>query len=121
MEAIRQEQTAAPANQWLHLELERREMLMLADARGQTLECRSGELWLTEDGQGDQIVRPGESYVVSGNGCLVVSACRDARFVLGGRGDPARISLQPVRGFLASLVPHELSGRLGVGAGGLAS
>jgi len=114
MQAVRQGQAVAQTNQWLHLELEQREMLVLADARGQTLECRSGELWLTEDGQGDQILRPGESYVVSGNGCLVVSACRDARFVLGGRGDPARISLQPVRGFLASLLPHELSGLAGL-------
>ncbi|HJW02361.1 MAG TPA: DUF2917 domain-containing protein [Azospira sp.] len=120
MQAIRQGQAAAQANQWLHLELERREMLMLADARGQTLECRSGELWLTEDGQGDQILCPGESYVVSGNGCLVVSACQDVRFALGGRGDPAQIYLQPVRGFLASLVPHELSGLMGLGGRSLA-
>ncbi|HET7775844.1 MAG TPA: DUF2917 domain-containing protein [Azospira sp.] len=108
MQAIRQGEAAA---QWLHLELERREMLVLADARGQTLECRTGELWLTEDGRGDQILQPGEAYVVAGNGCLVVSACQDARFVLGGVGhDPATVSLQPVRGFLASLLPHELAG-----------
>ncbi len=116
MEEIRQGQAAGQTTQWLHLELERREMLVLADARGQTLECRSGELWLTEDGGGDRILRPGEAHVVAGNGCLVVSACQDARFVLGGGGhDPATVSLQPVRGFLASLLPHELSGLGGRG------
>lgn len=102
-------------SRWLHLELERRQMLVLADARGQTLECRQGELWLTEADGGDTVLRPGERHVVAGNGCLVVSACTDARFVLGGTGaDPATLSLQPVRGFLATLLPHELSRPVGL-------
>lgn len=118
MQAIRQGQAVGQTKQWLHLELERREMLMLADARGQTLECRSGELWLTEAGGGDTVLRAGESHVVQGDGYLVISACRDSRFALGGLGrDPATLSLQPVRGFLASLLPHEL---FGLGSRGLA-
>lgn len=120
MKPIRQDESrgaVTPHTSWLHLELARREMLVLADARGQTLACRSGELWLTQDGQGDSILRAGESLVVSADGCLVVSACEDARFVLGGAGEggTARISLQPVRGFLATLLPHELSGLGGRG------
>lgn len=86
MQAIRQGLAAGQTNQWLHLELERREMLMLTDARGQTLECRSGELWLTEAGGGDTVLRAGERHVVQEDGYLVISACRDSRFALGGLG-----------------------------------
>jgi len=97
---------------WLHLELERREMLMLADARGQTLECRQGELWLTEAGGGDTILRAGERYAVEEAGCLVISACQNSRFAVGGTEcDPAALSLMPVRGFLATLLPWELQGQ----------
>ncbi|GBG03590.1 hypothetical protein AZSI13_29170 [Azospira sp. I13] len=96
---------------WLHLELERREMLVLADARGQTLECRQGELWLTEAGGGDTILRAGERYGVETAGCLVISACQDSRLAVGGTADdPAALSLMPVRGFLAALLPWELQG-----------
>lgn len=70
---------------WLHLELARRELLLLADARGQTLACESGELWLTEEGDADdRILRSGEAYTIRRPGRVVLSACRPARIALGG-------------------------------------
>ena len=112
MKPIMQASRPDPAG-WLHLELARREMLVLADAQGQTLVCQAGELWLTEEGGGeDHILRAGDSYsdsyTICSPGRLVLSACQPARFSLRGRSSPARVSVQRVKGFLASWLPREL-------------
>jgi len=42
--------------------------------------CLTGELWVTGPDTGDQILEPGQSLSIQGNGRLVVEALSAARF-----------------------------------------
>lgn len=75
----------------LHLALERRELIELADARGLTLTCLTGELWVTVAGSpADRILVAGEQCTLDGTGSVVISACRAARLRLAAAGAPRR-------------------------------
>lgn len=64
-------------------ELDRRELLTLADARGDLLSCRSGEVWITFDGdRRDLILGPGDSCRIATAARVVVSAILPARLDL---------------------------------------
>jgi Protein of unknown function (DUF2917) len=65
------------------IELERREMVPVEDARGGRIVCLRGRIWITEYGStGDIVLEAGESYKISREGVAVVQALRDARVVL---------------------------------------
>lgn len=62
-----------PQVQRVHLE--RREMVVIDDARGQIIACESGELWITQDGdRRDIILTAGASWRIERRGPLVLSA-----------------------------------------------
>ena len=63
-------------------ELAKHELLALERASGQLITCISGELWLTVDGEREDIILlPGQDWLVPGKAPLVVSALRPALFV----------------------------------------
>ncbi|MBN9422251.1 MAG: hypothetical protein BGO63_09865 [Candidatus Accumulibacter sp. 66-26] len=101
-------QAAQPG--WLHLELARRDVLVLADADDRTLACHAGELWLTEDGRSeDFILKAGDTHAIRGAGSVVVTACRAARFALGDDA-PRGAPLRRASGRLAALLAWEAPG-----------
>lgn len=62
-------------------ELARRELLSIADARGDLIRCSTGELWITLDGDRRDVVLPaGASWRVEGDGPVVVSALQPSAF-----------------------------------------
>lgn len=90
---------AAPG---LLLELPRHEVLALADARGQTVTCQSGELWITEEDAGrDLFLQAGQTYTVRSQGNLVVSACQAARIQVDGASGPLTLAHRSGHGGLA--------------------
>ncbi len=67
------------------VELSGRESLTLGRLRGQVVECRSGEVWLTVDGEaGDVILGPNGKHAVVSNGPVVVSAFKPSVLSLRG-------------------------------------
>lgn len=70
----------ARITQHTHCELSRRELLTLTDAAGHRIACRSGELWITQDGEGDVLLRAGDEWRVPNAKPVVVSALEAAAF-----------------------------------------
>lgn len=70
----------ATITQHTRCELGRRELLTLADVAGHRIVCRSGELWITQDGAGDILLRAGESWAVPREREVVVSALQPSAF-----------------------------------------
>lgn len=65
--------------QYTLFELAKRELVVLSEARDHELTCTVGELWITRDGEGrDVILGAGQSYRVDGAGPVVVSALEAA-------------------------------------------
>jgi hypothetical protein len=61
------------------IEIGLRELLIIDDARDQVLNCESGELWITQDGDRRDIILPaGQSWHVDRSGPLVLSAFKPA-------------------------------------------
>lgn len=57
------------------IDLSRRESLTLGRLRGCVVECRDGEVWLTADGEGrDVILGPGQQWLVEPDTPVVVTA-----------------------------------------------
>ena len=77
------------------IELERREIVPVEDARGSRIACLRGRIWITEHSSTDDIVlEAGESYEVSRDGVAVVQALREALVVLRAPAvSPARAPL----------------------------
>jgi hypothetical protein len=97
--------TMATITQETRIELSRRESLMLGNLRGQLVECRRGELWLTVDGEGrDVILGPGQRYAVTSSAPTVVTALRDSAVHLH-RPAPRPSRLAALRAALARLHP----------------
>jgi hypothetical protein len=66
----------------------RRQTFNLQARKGQRIECRTGQLWITQDGDpNDVILAPDESFTLDRSGHALVSALEDASFVL--RSDTA--------------------------------
>jgi hypothetical protein len=67
--------TMAKMTQETLIELAGRESIALGRLRGYAVSCSSGELWLTIDGEGrDIILGPGEHHRVASDAPAVVSA-----------------------------------------------
>jgi hypothetical protein len=95
----------ATITQETRIELSRHESLALGNLRGQLVECRRGELWLTVDGEGrDVILGPGQRYAVTSAAPAVVTALRDAMVHLH-RAAPRPSRLAALRAVLARLQP----------------
>lgn len=59
----------------------RRQVIQLRARKGERIECRTGQLWLTQDGDPrDVILAANQSFVVDRSGPVVVSALEDAAF-----------------------------------------
>ena len=70
----------AKITQLTRCELARRELLTLSDVAEHRIACQSGELWITQDGEGDVLLRAGDSWQVPGTGPVVVSALQPSAF-----------------------------------------
>lgn len=63
--------------------LARRQTFSLRTRKGQSIECRSGQLWITQDGDPrDVILGAEECFTLDRNGQTLVSALEDASFML---------------------------------------
>lgn len=73
--------------------LQRRQTFRLRARRGERIECQSGELWITQDGDPrDVVLGPRECFTLDRAGTAVVSALKDAAFVYRRSGSLARSS-----------------------------
>ena len=83
----------------LVIELEKRGVIPIKDAVGTRIDCLWGRIWITEqESLDDQVLYPGESYVISRGGLAVVQALCEARVEL-------RVpAVRPARAGLASSV-----------------
>jgi quercetin dioxygenase-like cupin family protein len=81
------------------VELERGALLPVHDGAGATVACLQGELWITEEQDGqDVVLRPGQSLRLERNGRTVVQALSAARVAVDA--PPASgwpIALSPLR------------------------
>jgi hypothetical protein len=63
-------------------QLQRRQTFRLRAHRGERIECQSGELWITQDGDPrDVVIGPKQCFTLDRAGTAVVSALKDAAFV----------------------------------------
>lgn len=65
----------ATITQETRIDLSRRESLALGRLRGHVIECRSGQVWLTADGEGrDVVLEAGQQWLVEPDTPVVVTA-----------------------------------------------
>ena len=61
--------------------LQRRQTFQLRARRGERIECRTGQLWVTQDGDPrDVILKAGECFTLDRPGAALVSALEEASF-----------------------------------------
>ena len=91
--------------------LDSREAVTLPGIRGATLRVTQGTLWLTQEGDpNDVVLRAGDNFVVESAGATVVEAQGAALFCVVGRGaDKLRV---PVRAARKSTLWSALAGVL---------
>lgn len=71
--------------------LQRRQTVQLRAHRGERIECESGELWITQDGDPrDVVLGPNQCFTLDREGIAVVSALKDAAFVYQRSASMAR-------------------------------
>jgi hypothetical protein len=71
--------------------LMRRQTFNLHTRKGQRIECRTGQIWVTQDGDArDVILGSDESFTLDRSGRTLISALEDASFVLRADAAPAR-------------------------------
>jgi hypothetical protein len=71
--------------------LMRRQTFNLRTRKGQRIECRTGQIWVTQDGDlRDVILGSDESFTLDRSGHTLVSALEDASFVLRTDAAPVR-------------------------------
>jgi hypothetical protein len=71
--------------------LQRRQTFNLNARKGQRIECRTGQLWITQDGDPrDVILDADQCFTLDRSGHALVSALKDASFVLRSAADVAR-------------------------------
>ena len=71
--------------------LMRRQTFNMRTRKGQRIECRTGQLWITQDGDSrDVILGSDESFTLDRSGHTLVSALEDASFVLRTDVAPAQ-------------------------------
>jgi hypothetical protein len=65
---------------------------LLDEARGAWVHCRSGSVWVTQEGdRRDVVLEPGESILIERDGTAVVSAVRDASVDVQPAPAPAHV------------------------------
>lgn len=80
----------ATITQETRIELSGRESILLGPLPGHVIRCRHGELWLTVERDGrDVILGPGRTWRVTGDGPVVISAFKDSAFSV--RPNPPRM------------------------------
>jgi hypothetical protein len=68
--------------------LRRRQTFPLQARIGERIECRSGQVWITQDGDPrDVVLRHGECFTLDRKGQALVSALEDASIVVRPPGD----------------------------------
>lgn len=97
------------------------------DARGLTVRCSQGTLWLTQPGDNrDYILNPDDGFTVSHKGCVAITALEDAYFDVtplknAGKASLFNLSLAskmplfPIRRFVKGELPHSACVSTGVG------
>ncbi|MBC7993018.1 MAG: DUF2917 domain-containing protein [Rhizobacter sp.] len=79
----------APAPQAAHLQ--RRQAFNLHAKKGQRIEVRSGQIWLTQDGDPrDVILGANQCFTLDRSGHALVSALEDASFVVRNAAEVTR-------------------------------
>lgn len=58
-------------------------VITIKDGKGMQVNCRKGDLWITESRSGDIHLKEGEDYSISGNGKTVVQALSSSRLEIG--------------------------------------
>ncbi|MET0332812.1 MAG: DUF2917 domain-containing protein [Rhizobacter sp.] len=72
--------------------LHRRQTFSLAGKRGQRIEVRSGEIWVTQDGDPrDLVLGAHQCFTLDRSGQLLISALRDASFAFRAEAKPVRV------------------------------
>jgi hypothetical protein len=73
----------ATITQETRFDLLKSELVTLSDARGHVLDCESGELWITLDGDSrDIILGPGQGYRIESDKPVLVSALKSSSLKL---------------------------------------
>ena len=68
------------------IDLSPRETVNLPDMRGATLRVARGTIWITQEGDPqDVVLRPGDTWTVERNGLTVLEAQSDVSFCVMGR------------------------------------
>lgn len=76
--------------------LARRQTLALTDRAGELIECLSGSLWITQDGDPrDVILGPGEGHVIDRDGLVLVYAFADAKLAVLAPASPTATAANP--------------------------
>jgi hypothetical protein len=84
--------------------LPRHVSLSLRQRAGDRIECTSGSLWITQDGDlRDIVLRAGESFRLDRSGTALISALTDARLAVH-RAAPAGLASRLGRGLAAARV-----------------
>ncbi len=79
------------------VELEQGDVLPLDNASGVRVASLQGSLWLTEEnGKGDVILKPGQSYAVAKKGRTLVQALSAARVAVESASAP-QLGFAPLR------------------------
>jgi hypothetical protein len=90
-------------------------LVLTGDARGVSISCLEGDLWITQEGDSrDHMILPGQRFVVDRRGRILVSSLREAELAIGGQGR----SLLGLRLWRARLVPRRPRVERGVAAPG---
>ena len=96
--------TVTSAPQAAHLQ--RRQVFNLRARKGQRIECRSGQLWITQDGDPrDVILDADQCFTLDRSGHTLVSALEDSSFVLRNAADVAKAEAMAQRTMGGTALP----------------
>ena len=99
----------ATITQETRLELASHELVSLSGMRGYTVSCESGELWITIDGDGrDMILPAGRQLSITSDAEVVISALKDTVFHLRHRRPFGQRAMGRMRSAVVSLLNWEM-------------
>lgn len=69
------------------IRLRERELFSIrGDCGGMVVSCRTGDLWLTQEGDpNDHLIGAGENFTISRKGLVLINALSDASFEIADR------------------------------------